>query len=99
MPSAADLPRARLVPATACLQTGRRCVWPRGGWVEISPAERAIVDVVTVRNEADVRSTREASRPRPRIGLVLGAGGLLGGAWLAGSLATLAEGLGWDPRS
>lgn len=36
---------------------------------------------------------------RPRIGLVLGAGGLLGGAWLAGSLATIADELGWDPRS
>lgn len=36
---------------------------------------------------------------RPRIGLVLGAGGLLGGAWLAGSLATIAEELGWDPAS
>lgn len=35
----------------------------------------------------------------PRIGLVLGAGGLLGGAWLAGSLATMAEDLRWDPAT
>jgi NTE family protein len=31
------------------------------------------------------------------VGLVLGAGGVLGGAWLAGSLAALAEATGWDP--
>ena len=30
---------------------------------------------------------------------MLGAGGLLGGAWLAGSLATMAEELHWDPAS
>jgi NTE family protein len=41
-----------------------------------------------------------AAPDRPlRVGLVLGAGGLLGGAWLAGSLATLAEETGWDPAS
>jgi NTE family protein len=34
---------------------------------------------------------------RPRVGLVLGAGGVLGGAWLAGSLAALVEHTGWDP--
>ena len=34
-----------------------------------------------------------------RIGLVLGAGGVLGGAWLAGSLAALADELGWDPAT
>ena len=34
---------------------------------------------------------------RPRIGLVLGAGGVLGGAWLAGALAALTEATGWDP--
>jgi NTE family protein len=34
-----------------------------------------------------------------RIGLVLGAGGLVGHAWHAGVLAGLAEGLGWDPRT
>ncbi|MDQ6651057.1 MAG: patatin-like phospholipase family protein [Actinomycetota bacterium] len=33
----------------------------------------------------------------PRVGLVLGAGGLLGGAWLAGGLAALTTELGWDP--
>ncbi len=36
---------------------------------------------------------------RPRVGLVLGAGGVLGGAWLAGTLATLTEQTGWDPSS
>ena len=36
---------------------------------------------------------------RPRVGLVLGAGGVLGGAWLAGTLATLTEQTGWDPAT
>lgn len=34
----------------------------------------------------------------PRIGLVLGAGGVAGGAFHAGVLAALAEATGWDPR-
>jgi NTE family protein len=32
-----------------------------------------------------------------KVGLVLGAGGVLGGAWLTGGLAALAEETGWDP--
>ncbi len=35
----------------------------------------------------------------PRIGLVLGAGGVAGGAFHAGVLAALEEDTGWDPRS
>jgi NTE family protein len=35
----------------------------------------------------------------PRIGLVLGAGGVAGGAFHAGVLAALAEVTGWDPRT
>lgn len=35
----------------------------------------------------------------PRIGLVLGAGGVLGGAWLAGALAAIAESTEWDPAT
>ncbi len=34
-----------------------------------------------------------------RVGLVLGAGGVLGGAWLSGGLAAIAEETGWDPSS
>jgi len=34
-----------------------------------------------------------------RVGLVLGAGGIQGGAWLTGGLDALAEGTGWDPAS
>ena len=34
-----------------------------------------------------------------RVGLVLGAGGVLGGAWLVGGLHALAEETGWDPGS
>lgn len=36
--------------------------------------------------------------PPPRVGLVLGAGGVAGGAWHAGALAALAERTGWDVR-
>lgn len=32
-----------------------------------------------------------------KVGLVLGAGGVMGGAWLTGGLAALAEETGWDP--
>ncbi len=34
-----------------------------------------------------------------RVGLVLGAGGVLGGAWLTGALDAMAEETGWDPGS
>lgn len=34
-----------------------------------------------------------------RVGLVLGAGGVLGGAWLTGALEALARESGWDPGS
>jgi NTE family protein len=36
---------------------------------------------------------------RPRVGLVLGAGGVLGGAWLVGALSAIASESGWDPGS
>jgi NTE family protein len=32
------------------------------------------------------------------VGIVLGAGGVLGGAWMAGALAALNQVTGWDPR-
>ncbi|HTX33238.1 MAG TPA: patatin-like phospholipase family protein [Solirubrobacteraceae bacterium] len=35
----------------------------------------------------------------PRVGLVLGAGGVLGGAWLTGALHAIASETGWDPGS
>jgi NTE family protein len=35
----------------------------------------------------------------PRIGLVLGAGGVLGGAWMTGALHAIASETGWDPGS
>jgi len=41
----------------------------------------------------------EGSSRHPRVGLVLGAGGVLGGAWLTGGLHALAEETGWDPGS
>lgn len=34
-----------------------------------------------------------------KVGLVLGAGGVQGGAWLTGGLAALADRTGWDPAS
>jgi len=35
----------------------------------------------------------------PRVGLVLGAGGVLGGAWLTGALHAICTETGWDPGS
>ena len=35
----------------------------------------------------------------PKVGLVLGAGGVMGGAWLTGGLEALATETGWDPSS
>lgn len=40
-----------------------------------------------------------SKRRRPRVGLVLGGGGILGAAWLTGALHALAERSGWDPQS
>jgi NTE family protein len=37
--------------------------------------------------------------PGPRRGLVLGAGGVLGAAWMVGALRALEESTGWDPRT
>lgn len=37
--------------------------------------------------------------PQRRVGLVLGAGGVLGGAWLVGALHAIASESGWDPGS
>jgi NTE family protein len=45
---------------------------------------------------ATVQRDRHAIR-RPRVGIVLGAGGVLGGAWMAGALAALNRVTGWDP--
>ena len=36
---------------------------------------------------------------RVRVGLVLGAGGVQGGAWLTGGLDALADHTGWDPAT
>ncbi len=36
---------------------------------------------------------------RPKVGLVLGAGGVLGGAWLVGALHAIVSETGWDPGS
>jgi NTE family protein len=38
-----------------------------------------------------------SARYEPRVGLVLGAGGVLGAAWLAGALHAIATESGWDP--
>jgi NTE family protein len=40
-----------------------------------------------------------SARQEPRVGLVLGAGGVLGAAWLAGALEAIATESGWDPGS
>lgn len=41
----------------------------------------------------------DSNEKRMKVGLVLGAGGVMGGAWLTGGLAALAEATGWDPQS
>lgn len=41
---------------------------------------------------------RSGSTRAPRVGLVLGGGGILGGAWLVGALHALAEASGFDPK-
>lgn len=45
-----------------------------------------------------VRRANQVGEP-PRVGLVLGAGGVLGGAWLVGALHAIASESGWDPGS
>jgi NTE family protein len=40
-----------------------------------------------------------ARNAAPRVGLVLGAGGVLGAAWLVGALDAIAAETGWDPGS
>jgi NTE family protein len=55
----------------------------------------------------DSRPTASPRTPRastgggsgPRRGLVLGAGGVLGAAWMVGALRALEEATGWDPRT
>ena len=46
-----------------------------------------------------MRSEQASSKTarKPRVGLVLGAGGVLGGGWLVGALAAIASETGWDP--
>lgn len=46
-----------------------------------------------------VPARRESSGSIPRRGLVLGAGGVLGAAWMVGALRALEESTGWDPRT
>lgn len=48
---------------------------------------------------ADDQEMRDAVPETPRVGLVLGAGGILGGAWLVGALDAIAAETGWDPGS
>lgn len=45
------------------------------------------------------RRKRMRRESRPRVGLVMGAGGVLGGAWLTGALEAIASETGWDPGS
>jgi NTE family protein len=48
---------------------------------------------------ATSRAPRTRASKPPRVGLVLGAGGVLGGAWLVGALHAIATESGWDPGS
>lgn len=42
---------------------------------------------------------RSTTSSKPRVGFVLGGGGMLGGAWLSGAIGALHEATGLDPRS
>ncbi|HEY8739970.1 MAG TPA: patatin-like phospholipase family protein [Candidatus Dormibacteraeota bacterium] len=42
---------------------------------------------------------RQAANKKMRVGLVLGAGGVMGGAWITGALHALATETGWDPAT
>ncbi len=48
--------------------------------------------------EEGVGETAALDAPAPRVGLVLGAGGVAGAAFHAGTLLALEHHLGWDPR-
>jgi len=48
---------------------------------------------------AIAHSAAQSVNETPRVGLVLGAGGVLGGAWLVGALQAIASETGWDPGS
>lgn len=48
---------------------------------------------------AKPRTPRSGRSRGPKVGLVLGAGGVLGGAWLVGALHAIATESGWDPGS
>ena len=45
------------------------------------------------------RSATAQPTSGPKVGLVLGGGGILGGAWLVGALHALVEATGWDPTT
>jgi len=81
--------RSRISPPTLAQPTGsriRRAYGPDAGKARMS------------RRSARAR-THGMAEGRIRVGLVLGAGGVLGGAWLVGGLHALATETGWDPGS
>jgi NTE family protein len=79
---------ALLIPATSSNRPFPRAL-PTG-----SLATKKLVPYTTMTN----RESRSGTHRRPRVGLVLGAGGVLGGAWMVGALAALHRETGWDPR-
>ena len=46
-----------------------------------------------------IAGKRSPMNAGPKVGLVMGAGGVLGGAWLTGALDALAQESDWDPGS
>src|ERR1700680_3946790 len=72
------------------------------GWYRPFPRARGAGSLALKRKVPHTATTqrerhRHAHR-RPRVGIVLGAGGVLGGAWMVGALAALNRVAGWDPR-
>ena len=59
--------------------------------LEPKSLDHADVNRKTLRNAVQKATRRHRISRRPRVGLVLGAGGVLGAAWMAGALVALQE--------
>ncbi len=60
-------------------------------------ATPAAVPIARARRSSRRRTSR--AEGAPRVGLMMGAGGVLGGAWLTGALQAITSETGWDPGS
>jgi hypothetical protein len=86
-------------PAAAQLAAVGRGLQPPGRHGHHPGQDGARLGAAVHRPRGAAGHPRLVTEQRPRVGLVLGAGGVLGGAWLAGALAALTESTGWDPAT